>query len=498
MPHAPTLTLVKGGRILDLDRDLDHPPALDMLIRDGRIECLGATAATATGPDVRVIDANERLIIPGLVNAHYHSHDTLLRGMFEQLPLDAWMLYSGPGQFPHFSREMIDTRTALGATECLLNGITTIQDMVSLVGSDDDHVDQLVRTYEAVNLRTVLALQISDRASCDCTPYWDQLPPAAMRCLPGASDPAAHLAFVERALATRSDLVTWGLGPSAPQRCSHEMLTRVARLSDDHGLQVFTHMYEAKSQAVLARLKYPRGSLLEHLDRADLLTPRLTIAHGVWITEPEIARLAASQANLACNPISNLKLLNGFAPVTSYVSSGVNVGLGCDNCSGNDSQNMFEAMKSFALMWGMLSGADRTSAALEAFRAATTGSAHALGLGARIGLLRPGYAADLVMIDTSRPNYRPLNSALRQIVYGETGAAIEMVMVDGKVVVEQGNLVGHTDHNLKDAAERARNDLLPHIERTKTLNDAFLGDILAAHDKANDFPLGFDRYSLRR
>lgn len=498
MPHASTLTLIKGGRVLDIDGELDHPPQLDVLVKDGRIDSIGATASAATSTDICVIDAYDQLIIPGLVNAHYHSHDTLLRGMFEQLPLDAWMLYSGPAQFPHFTRELIDTRTALGATECLLNGITTIQDMVSLVGGDDDHVDQLIRTYEAVNIRTVLALQISDRASCDCIAYWDKLPAKVMQCLPGASDFGSHLAFVERALARRSELVSWGLGPSAPQRCSSEMLARIAKLSDDHGLQVFTHVYEARSQAVLARLKYPQGSLLEHLDRANLLTPRLTIAHGVWINEPEIARLGAASANLVSNPVSNLKLLNGFAPVASYVSSGVNVGLGCDNCSGNDAQNLFEAMKSFALMWGMYSGADKTSAAREAFRAATTGSAHAIGLGDKIGLVRPGYHADLVMIDTSQPNYRPLNSALRQMVYGETGRSIAKVMVNGSVVVESGQLVDDTHRDLKGAAERARNDLIPHFERSKARNDAILGDILAAYDQANVFPLDIDRTALRR
>jgi 5-methylthioadenosine/S-adenosylhomocysteine deaminase len=498
MNHAAQLTLIKGGRVLDIDGELDQPPHLDILIKDGRIESIGPLASTATGPNVRVVDADQRLVIPGLVNAHYHSHDTLLRGMFEQLPLDAWMLYSGPGQFPHLSPEMVETRTALGASECLLNGITTIQDMVSLVGADDAHVDQLVKTYDAVHIRTVLALQISDRASCDCVAYWDKLPAQTMQCLPGASDFAAHMAFVEKALTKSSRLVTWGLGPSAPQRCTRDMLARIARLSAEAKLQVFTHVYEARSQAVLARLKYPKGSFIEHLDRADLLTPRLTIAHGVWITEPEIARLGAAGANLACNPISNIKLLNGFAPLTSYVTSGVNVGLGCDNCSGSDAQNLFEPMKAFALMWGMYSGTDKTSAAKEAFKAATIGSAKALGLGDEIGLLRPGYRADLVLIDTTQPNYRPLNSALRQLVYSETGRSITMVMVDGKIVVENGQITSMIHRDLKHSAEDARNELLPYIESNKRRNAAILGDILAAYDKANAYPLDFDRFSLRR
>ncbi len=422
MPDIARPTLIKGGRILDIDGDLDNPPQQDVLIHKGRIREVGATASEAARRDnVEVIDATGKLLIPGLVNAHYHSHDTMLRGMFEQLPLDAWMLYSSPGQFPHFSSEMIETRTALGASECLLNGITTIQDMVSIVGDDQNHVDQVMQCYERLGIRAVLALQASDRAACDCVAYWDSLPKRTVQCLPPASSPDAQFEFLESALRKRSALVSWGLGPSAPQRCSSEFLARFARLSAEQGLQVFTHTYEARSQAVLARLKFPQGSLIEHLDRAGLLGPRLTIAHGVWITGSEIARLGENGANLVCNPTSNLKLLNGFAPLLDYASANVNIGLGCDNCSGNDAQNLFESMKNFALMWGMYSGAGTTGAAREAFRAATVGSAKAIGLGNEIGLLRPGYRADIVTIDLGQANYRPLNSAVRQLVYGENG-----------------------------------------------------------------------------
>jgi 5-methylthioadenosine/S-adenosylhomocysteine deaminase len=499
MPDIARPTLIKGGRILDIDGDLDSPPQRDVLIHEGRIREVGAAAnEAARRDDIEVIDATGKLLIPGLVNAHYHSHDTMLRGMFEQLPLDAWMLYSSPGQFPHFSSEMIETRTALGASECLLNGITTIQDMVSIVGDDQSHVDQVMQCYERLGIRAVLALQVSDRAACDCVAFWDSLPRRTAQCLPSSSNPDAQFEFLESALRKQSALVSWGLGPSAPQRCSSEFLARFARLSAERGLQVFTHTYESRSQAVLARLKFPQGSLIEHLDRAGLLGPRLTIAHGVWITGSEIARLGENGANLVCNPTSNLKLLNGFAPLLDYASANVNIGLGCDNCSGNDAQNLFESMKNFALMWGMYAGAGTTSAAREAFRAATVGSATAIGLGNEIGLLRPGYRADIVMIDLGQPNYRPLNSAVRQLVYGETGRAIEKVMIEGKIVVDSGKIISPLFQDLKVRAERAKDQLAEHVDALRARNGAILGDILAAYEKANRYPLEFDRFSLRR
>jgi cytosine/adenosine deaminase-related metal-dependent hydrolase len=276
------------------------------------------------------------------------------------------------------------------------------------------------------------------------------------------------------------------------------MLSRISQLAAERSLQIFTHVYEAKSQAVLARLNFPQGSLIEHLDRAGLLGPRLTIAHGVWIAEAEVGRLGAAGVNLVCNPISNLKLLNGFAPLSAYAAANVNIGLGCDNCSGNDAQNLFESMKAFALIWGMYSGVDKTSAAKEAFRAATTGAAKAIGLGDQVGLVRPGYCADLVTIDISQPNYRPLNSAVRQLVYGETGRSIDMVMVGGAIVVDSGKLTSAKFGNLRERADRASNELAPHLESMRARNAAILPDVLNAYDEANRYPLEFDRFSLRR
>jgi 5-methylthioadenosine/S-adenosylhomocysteine deaminase len=305
--------------------------------------------------------------------------------------------------------------------------------------------------------------------------------------------------MVEDRLATPSTpRLQWALGPSAPQRCSDELLGWVADLARRHGLQVFTHVYEAKSQAVLARLDYPNQSLIEHLDRFGLLGSHLTIAHGVWIDRKEIRRLGAAGANLACNPTSNMKLLNGFAPIADYAEAGVGIALGCDNCSGNDAQNMFESMKLFALFWGMYGKAGDGGAARAAFAAATVGGARALGKASELGRLRPGFRADAVLIDLDSPNYCPVNSAVRQLVYGESGRGVHTVIVDGRVVVEKRELVTISQARLTADAEAARERLTPEVAAAKDRTSILLDHLLAAHDRANAYPLGFDRFLVRR
>ena len=180
------------------------------------------------------------------------------------------------------------------------------------------------------------------------------------------------------------------------------------------------------------------GSAVRRLVRLGVATPLLTIAHGVWITGREIDELAQHGVGLATNPVTNLKLMNGFAPIRRYHDAGVVTGLGCDNSSAGDAQNIFQTMKTFALLWGMQSPSNDQTAAATAFRAATTGGAKLLGLEGQVGRIAPGYRANLTFIDATGPAWRPLNSAVRQLVYGETGRGVTHVMAAGRFVVTDG------------------------------------------------------------
>jgi cytosine/adenosine deaminase-related metal-dependent hydrolase len=493
-------TLIHGGQVLDLEGDVDHPVVADILIENEIFAAVGqaATDRAVTRGNVKRIDATGKLVIPGLINAHYHSHDVMLRGLFEQLPLDVWGLYSHPANYARRSRADIRLRTTLGAAECLVNGITTLQDMVTVVGPDQEHVDEIIAAYEASGARVVLALQIADRAAVDAVPFWSDLADEVRRWLPKAVDPTAQQRLIEDLSANlKVPLLTWALAPSAPQRCSDVLLQWVARLSQERALQVFTHLYEARSQAVLARMAYAGGSLLHHLEQIGLVGPRLTIAHGVWIADEEIDRFGAAGGNLAFNPMSNMKLLNGFAPLYRYARAGAGLSLGCDNCSCSDVQSIFQSMKMFALFWAFQTKAGESEAAREAFKAATLGGARALGLAGRVGAIKPGYEADLVLVDLEAACYRPLNSALKQLVYSETGSGVHSVMVAGRLVVQNRNLLTFESRELKDRAEDARTRLSHEVSLVRARNAEFIRPLLAAYERSDRHPLNIDRFRIR-
>jgi cytosine/adenosine deaminase-related metal-dependent hydrolase len=219
-----------------------------------------------------------------------------------------------------------------------------------------------------------------------------------------------------------------------------ETVARIADLAVRLDLPVFTHLYESRATVVHARHAQPGGSLIEFLARAGLLGPRLSLAHCVWLTEAEIARIAEAGTQVVLNPVGNLKTRSGIAPVKALRRAGVAIALGADNCSCSDSQNLFQVMKAFCTLPAVSDDPEEDPpSAADALRAATEGGARALRLD-DVGALRAGMKADIVLLDTTDPSFVPLNSAARQLVFTEAGRAVRSVLVDGRVVVDEGRV----------------------------------------------------------
>lgn len=501
--------LVRGGRVYDPSGDVHMPPVRDVLIEDGVI-------AAVTRPDEdpeakhriatigEVLDAGGKLVMPGFVNAHYHSYDTLAKGLFEDVGFDAWALLALPAAYGARSREELRARTLLGALECLKSGITTVQDMCTVVPLDEETLDTILAAYEEAGIRTVFSIGLRDLGELDIAPFLPENMPAAVRDLVrGApADPVALIDFTERQIRRRGTLppnIHWGISPSGPQRSSRTLLEGVADLGRRHALPIFTHVYETKAQAAKARRIYGEhgGSMIRYMADAGLLGRSTTLAHSIWITPEEIELLAASGANVAHNPVSNMKLKNGIAPIRALRDAGVTLSVGCDNCSCSDCQNIFEAMKMFCLL-AAVAEPDATGVhAVHAIEAATSGGARAVGLEGRIGAVRAGMAADLCLIDLDDVAYVPLNSAARQLVYSESGRGVDSVIVDGRILMRNRRAT-----TIDEAALRAElAELMPafrrdaeRIRRTSAIALPYLAEASANVDRHQ---LGLDRFVTR-
>ncbi len=446
-PRAPEAgLLIRGANILTCDDADTRYSEGDILVEDGRITAVGRSLPAPAG--VRVIDGRDRLAIPGLVNAHMHSDETLFRGRLDNLPLEVWMLYSLPplGYGPVSSR-LIYLRTLLAATESLLSGTTTIQDDVSEAPrATMDGSEAVLQAYLDAGIRATVACNMTDKPYPEKLPYVaDMLPPWAVdemrRTSPQTT--AELVALAEGLLRNwhgRDGRIRIALSASAPQRCTEPLILALDDLSRRWQTPLLTHVLETKVQVVTGREFYGR-TIVEYIRDLGILCERMTIAHGIWLTDPDIASLAVARTAVAHNPVSNLKLGSGLMRLDALQRAGVQICLGTDGSSSNDTFNMFEVMKCAGLLHKIAHPVAQTwPSARDVLRMSLRGGARSTLLQGQIGVLAPGYQADIVLLRLNAPPFVPLHDPVNQLVYCESGREVETVLVGGRVVVEDGTM----------------------------------------------------------
>ena len=313
--------------------------------------------------------------------------------------------------------------------------------MLGLVPLDEASTAAVVEAYRDVGIRVVFSPMVWDIPPIAMVRNRDDLPGDVQDMLGTTGRPVRdQLDYLEHQFNRHPAAGTlhWAIAPFAPQRCTPKMLQGCADLAHKHDLPIYTHVYETRGQALIAREQFGAydGSLISYLEHNGLLGPRLNIVHSVWISRGEMDRMAAADAGVVLNHLSNMKLKSGIAPVCDLREAGVRLGLGCDNCSGSDVQNVFQAMKLFCLFAAVSEPEPGPALAHEVLRQATLGNARTAGLAGCLGAIKAGYKADLILVDLKDTAYLPYNSAARQLVYAESGRGVETVIVDGHVVVK--------------------------------------------------------------
>lgn len=430
---AGSRVLVRGGYVFDLDREFAQA---DVLIEDGAIAQVGASLDAA---GARLHDASGMIVMPGLINAHTHSNQSIEKGLCDALPLDSWMVvasYGGAGAT--LQPKDLYLSTMVGALEMVATGTTAVLDCPRCDQRwFDEGMDQIMYAYRDVGMRANVAAQYSDLDFLDSLPLSligeeRQRPRTA-----AVGDLLARLEpYLER-WRDRHPRLRPLLGPSSLPRCSIELFEASVDLAKRRGVGLHTHLLSAKSQVPVARARYG-GSTVAFLERIGAIQPWTSFAHAIWLDDAEVKRLGELGGTVVHNPVSNLKLGAGIAPVPAMLRAGVTVGLGTDGASSNDSQNMFETIKAAAIVQRPIVPQPEWPTALDTLRMCWDGGARVLGQ--RLGRIAPGYRADLVMLRASELRIAPKEQVANQIVYAELGRSVDTVMVDGDVILSHGRV----------------------------------------------------------
>lgn len=472
MPSTAHFKIIRGGTVLDCAAHQAN--RADVLIEGNRIAALLPPGAAA--PEAAVlIEAADRLLIPGLINAHTHSHGGLAKGLGDRWSLEL-LLHAAPWLSGSRTLEHQYLSTLIGALEMVRKGCTACYDLfLQLPLPTSEGVQAIARAYQEVGMRAVLAPMTADRTFYQAIPGLFEALPADRRGDLTRLQMQPQEAIIDacRTLLQQSTFDTsrlrLALAPTIPLHCSDDCLLAHHNLARSYGVGLHMHLAESKVQAV-AGVKQYGATLTAHLEALGLLGPQFTAAHAIWLDGDDIQRLADNGASVAHNPGSNLRLGSGIAAVPEMVQAGVNVGIGTDGANCSDNQNMFEAMRLASFVSRVRShDYDTWLATEQVFRMATEGSAKALGFGDDLGRLAPGYKADIVFLDLHHVNFLPLNDATNQLVHTEDGSAVDSVLIDGNVVLWQGRFPGMELAALRSRIETAREDMARRGHAAKQL-----------------------------
>ncbi|WP_414544948.1 amidohydrolase [Nostoc sp. CCY0012] len=435
----------------------------------------------AIAPNLDVIgtavDGTNKLLLPGFINAHTHSSEMWQRGIMSIFPLELWLaeLYD----FAPLDLEKVYLSALGTAVETLLSGGTSVVDHLVLIpGQELATIATAVRAYKEVGIRAFIAPLIQDESLTAGIPSGE----SAQNHEPYFRSTADTLEIMEEAIKQfhRPDEgVNMLVAPTGIQLCTDALFTGCIELSDRYHICRHSHLLETKAQEKLAQEKYG-CTAVEHLQRIGYLSDRTSLAHCVWLNDHDIAILAQTQSTVVHNPLSNLRLGSGIAPILKYRQAGVNVTFGCDGASSNDSQDLLEAIKIGSILHNITDlDYQHWITPRQSVEMASLGGAKGLNVADQLGSLTVGKKADLVMYDLTNLSLLPRTDPIGLLVLGRPTNVVANVWMNGKQIVADGQV---TTINV----DQLRQELFKHSQWDTKRKSQTVAQIEAHYRKVMD------------
>lgn len=427
--------LIEGALVLTMetaaDGHLKPPCQADIAINGSRIEQVG----DVSGEFDERLDASNMLVMPGLVNTHGHAAMSLFRGFGDDLPLMSWLQDKIWPVEAKLQPADVKTGSQLAIVEMLKSGTTAFADMYFFC-------EQTMEAVQQAGIRASVARGVTA----------DTLQEGEAKLKEALDFALAYRIGADGLPATM-------LGPHAPYTCQADFLRLLAEAAREHHLPLHIHLAETQDELQQIQQRYGRRPV-EFLANCDFFRDNQVLAaHGVWLDQQEISYLASYQVSVAHNPVSNMKLASGLAPVRDLLTGGLNVSLGTDSACSNNNLDMFEEMKAAALLAKTRDLDPLALPAAQALQMATVNGARALGWQHDCGSIEAGKLADLVLVNLDQPHFYPRHDLLSHLVYAASGADVDTVLVGGRMLMHKRELLTLDEEKICYEAERVAQDL---------------------------------------
>jgi len=429
--------LVSNGIVLTLDNKNSQIKNGSVAIKKDKIVAVGNADEFAAWEVSKIVDANDCIIMPGLVNTHTHAAMVAFRGLADDLPLMTWLNdYIFPAE-SKLDEEKVYRATLHACSEMIMSGTTCFCDMYLFE-------DAVARAAKRSGMRAVVGEVLYDFPSPNYGPIEQGFAYSEMLIEKWKNDPLINIA----------------LEPHSPYLCSPNLLKKAFLIAKAHDLRLVIHVSETESEVENIKDKYgltPIG----HLADLGVLAPNLLTCHCVVLTDEDILLLRQFDVKVAHNPESNMKLASGIAPIPGLLKEGICVGLGTDGCASNNNLDLFQEMDTAAKLHKVNTFDPTVLDSTTTLRMCTIEAARALGLEEITGSLEVGKKADIILLDTKKPHLTPMYNPASHLVYAARGSDVKTTIINGEVVMEDGSLLSldleKTMDDIRKIAENIRN-----------------------------------------
>nr|WP_294998458.1 amidohydrolase family protein [uncultured Methanobrevibacter sp.] len=384
----------------------------------------------------KIIDAQDKILLPGLINTHTHLSMTLFRGLADDLSLDSWLNDHIWPMEANLNGDYCYIGALLGAIELIKSGTTTFSDMYF-------YMEDVARAVDDAGIRAVLSYGMIDFGDAERR----------------ENEIKENLELFKACNGMADGRIKVFLGPHSPYTASEELLVKVRELANEYDMGIHIHVSETQKE-INDSLDERGIRPFEYLEKIGLLGPDVLAAHCVWLSDEEIEIIKKHNVKVSHNPCSNMKLASGVAPVSKLIENGVCVSIGTDGASSNNNLDLIEELKTASLLQKVSTLDPKVLSSDEAIQMATVNGAKALGLDSEIGSIEVGKKADIILIDTNTANMTPDSSNITSnIVYSANGSNVDTTICNGKILMENKKLTVLDEDEIYAKARQAIKEL---------------------------------------
>ncbi len=429
---ANNTILIKNAIILDPEKDINAKK--DLLIKEDLIYKIDEEIAQDNVD--KIIDAKDKILLPGFVNTHTHLSMALFRGLADDLSLDEWLNDNIWPMEANLNEYYCYIGALLGAVELIKSGTTTFSDMYF-------YMEDVAKAVEESGIRAVLSYGMID--------FGDEEKRKA--------EIEKNMNLFKNCHNTADGRIKVFFGPHSPYTASEELLKEVRKLADENNIKI--HIHVSETQKEIDDVSAEKGLRpFEYLDSIGFLGPDVLCAHCVWLSDEEIEIIKKHDVKISHNPCSNMKLASGIAPVKKLLDNDICVAIGTDGASSNNNLDIIEELKTASLLQKVSTLDPEALNSDEALAMGTIEGAKALGLDDEIGTIEVGKKADLILIDTNNANMIPDSSKLSSnVIYAANGFNVDTTICNGQILMENRQLTTLDEQDIYKKAKEAIDEL---------------------------------------